>query len=80
MLALLKKDFLVLKKSCAVYLALLVFYTIFGAVNGDFSMFNAFVVLMITIMLPVTSLSYDERTKWDVYGMSLPVSRRTVRS
>ncbi len=78
MLALLKKDFLVLKKSCAVYLALLVFYTIFGAVNGDFSMFNAFVVLMITIMLPVTSLSYDERTKWDVYGMSLPVSRRTV--
>ncbi len=39
MLALLKKDFIVLKKSCAVYLALLVFYTIFGAVNGDFSMF-----------------------------------------
>lgn len=77
MLALLKKDLFILRKTCLVYIVMLLFYIVFGAVSGNFAMFQSFVVL-VTMMLPVTSMSCDERSHWDKYGLSLPLSRHSV--
>lgn len=77
MLALLKKDFYVLRRTCLVYVGLLLFYIAFGAISGNFMMFEM-MFLLLALMLPVTSMSYDERSNWNKYGMSLPVSRRLV--
>lgn len=77
MLALLKKDLFVLKKTGTIYLVIVAFYFIFGVVNGEFSMLQIFLMLFV-LMLPITAMSYDERAKWDKYGMCLPVKRRAM--
>lgn len=77
MLALLKKDLFVIKKTGAIYLALVIFYFLYGVVNGEFSMLQMFLMLFV-LMLPVTAMGYDERVNWDKYGMCLPVPRRAM--
>ena len=78
MLALLKKDIFTLKRNCAVYVGIMMlFYIAFGIFNDNFAMYHFFFIL-ITLMLPVTAMSFDEKCRWDLYGMSMPLSRRAA--
>ena len=78
MLALLKKDIFTLKRNCAVYVGIMMlFYIAFGIFNDNFAMYHFFFIL-ITLMLPVTAMSFDEKCRWDLYGMSMPISRRAA--
>ena len=77
MSGLLWKDLLVLKKGAKVYLALMVFYTVLGAVQENNSMMGAMAVIIVMIV-PLNCFSWDNLTNWDTYAMALPVSRRAI--
>lgn len=74
MIGLLVKDFLNLKKQAKTYLILLVFYFILGIANENATMFSS-MLAMVAAMVPITAMAYDERSKWDRYALTMPVSR-----
>ena len=77
MKGLLIKDFINLKKQGKVMLALIIFYIAFAIFEKNTGILNAIIVL-VAILMPVTSLAYDERDKWNRYALSMPVSRRQL--
>lgn len=74
MIGLLVKDFLNLKKQAKTYLILLIFYFILGIANENTTMFSA-MMAMVAAMVPITAMAYDERSKWDRYALTMPISR-----
>ena len=77
MSGLLYKDFSIIKKQGRVYLILIAFYAIFGVATKNVSMFPA-MISVFALMLPLTTLSYDEASKWDKFALTMPVSRRSI--
>lgn len=77
MLGLLIKDFMAIRRQGKIMLFLLAFYLILGltANNNDFV---GTMVLVICMLLPITTIAYDEKANWDKYALSLPVSRQAI--
>lgn len=71
------KDFYNLKKQLALYVIIGVIYSIIGAVstNEGGTSFTGF-IMVLSAMLSVTAVSYDERAGFDKYGLTMPVSRK----
>ncbi|WP_313639674.1 ABC-2 transporter permease, partial [Paenibacillus sp.] len=59
------------------YLILVGFYLVFSIAMNNTSFFGGMVCIL-SAMLPVTALSYDERAKWDKFALTMPVSRRDM--
>ena len=77
MTGLILKDILNLKKQAKVYLLLVIFYFAIGVVNENSSMFSS-MMTMVAVMIPITAMSYDERSKWDRYALTMPISRASI--
>jgi len=77
MKGLLLKDLINLKSQGKVMAVLIAFYIFLALSSQNNAMFGAIISVMAAI-LPVTSLSYDEKAKWDKYALSMPVSRRDM--
>ncbi|NLM25618.1 MAG: ABC-2 transporter permease [Firmicutes bacterium] len=77
MKGLLLKDFYALRKQGRVIFALSIFYLILGLSSGNIGMFGTMITLL-SAMLPITTMSYDEYHKWDRYALAMPVSRKTI--
>lgn len=71
------KDFYNLKKQLLLYILIGVLYSAIGAISSNENgvSFTGFVMIL-SAMLPVTAVSYDERSSWDKYGLTMPVSRK----
>lgn len=54
-----------------------VFYLVLGMTTGNTGFFAGFVGVLCIIM-SISSFSYDQAAQWDVYGASLPISRRQM--
>lgn len=79
MKGLLLKDFYVMKKELRAFLFIIVFFTAFSFVgkNNSFFLFYGFIMIpMVTISL----ISYDERSHWDSFLETTPISRSTAVS
>ena len=35
-------------------------------------------MILFTIMIPMVAMSYDDKSKWDRYALTMPVSRRDM--
>ena len=68
MIGLMKKDLFVADKSGRL---LLVLALVFSVVPGMGS-FGSTYAVMLALMMPLTSIAYDERSKWDKYAAMLP--------
>lgn len=77
MKGLLIKDFLLLKQQRLVLLGLLAFYSMY-AVTFAGAEFIASMVVIICLMLPLSTMAYDEKSKWDKYALSMPIKRTTI--
>ena len=77
MLGLLIKDFLTVKQQLRIMLLLLIFYLILGITTNNSSVLWT-MFMVISAMLPITTMAYDEKANWDKYALSLPVSRKTI--
>lgn len=77
MKAMMLKDIKILFNNTKYYLFIMVLFTLIGALNQGYSIFQFYPVLLMAI-LPITALSYDERCRWNLYGLTLPCSRRDL--
>lgn len=71
------KDLLVLKQQGKILLVMMVFYMVLGVAMD---MTNVFIPMMVMVssMLPVTCMAYDERSQWERYALTIPVSRTKI--
>lgn len=77
MKGLLLKDLYNLKSSSKVIGLVVLFYFIFGIISGEASFMSAFIMVMM-LTLPITAISYDERSKWNIYAASMPIKRKDI--
>lgn len=77
MKSLVLKDLIMLKNYARTLLIMIVFFTIVTFTNDEVSFLSGMVILILA-MLPVTSFSYDQSSKWDLFSQTLPVSRKQL--
>lgn len=74
MIALLKKDIFVMDKQMRVLVILALVFLLLPAASTIGSTY----AVMIFLMLPMSTISYDERCKWDRYAAMLPWTPRQI--
>jgi len=77
MKGLILKDLYTIKQQTKIYAFMILLFGAFALISNSPAYFWS-IACMITVMLPVTALSYDERAKWDKYALSMPVSRKDI--
>lgn len=71
------KDILNLKRSLITSLATLLFFSLIAYQSGD-PMFLIGTFVIIISMQYISSISYDDLAKWDIYALTMPISRRKL--
>ncbi len=79
MKGLLLKDFYLTVKYCKAYLLIFTAF-ILASAFGDDNFFFAFYPCLISGMIPVTLIGYDERSKWSNYCGTLPYTKTQIVS
>lgn len=77
MKALLLKDWYILVKQ-ARWSFMLIFVFIFVSIVGKGTVFYALIATMVCSMLPVSTMAYDQMSRWDVYVLALPFSKKDI--
>ncbi len=74
MRGLLLKDILNLKQQVKIYLVIVAVWLIVSIINTDANFFTT-VMMVFTILIPITASAYDEKAKWDSYALTMTVSK-----
>ncbi|AGC67807.1 hypothetical protein Cst_c08050 [Thermoclostridium stercorarium subsp. stercorarium DSM 8532] len=74
MKGLILKDLYNLKKQNKIILILVIFYLIISLTSNDPSFFGG-ILTFLMVMLVINSIAYDEKSKWESYALTMPVSR-----
>ncbi|NLP35769.1 MAG: ABC-2 transporter permease [Clostridiales bacterium] len=77
MLGLLLKDFINLKRYTKIFGLFIFIYGFMAYTQKDASSFTSIFALLFTI-LTMSSYAYDEVAKWDVYALTMPISREEI--
>lgn len=77
MKAMMIKDIKILLSSVKYYFFIIIMFPLLGVFTQENNLFQFYPVLLMAI-LPITALSYDERSHWNAYGLTLPLSRRDM--
>lgn len=75
--SLILKDLIMLKGYARTLIIMIAFFAVVTFTNDDASFLSGMIILILA-MLPVTSFSYDQQAKWDVFSQTLPVSRKQL--
>lgn len=78
MKGLILKDFFVLKKTMLLYLMIELVLLTAAIFNPSMMTFAVLYFLILSVMLPITALAYDERAGWEKYALSMPVTRKEL--
>ena len=79
MSGLLLKDFYLMRKYCRGYAVIVAVFIMVSCI-GDTNAFLLFYPCVLSGVIPITLLSYDEREKWSLYEGTMPVTRAQVVS
>ena len=79
MKGLLLKDFYGTVKYCKVYFIIIIVFGIASFLDEEATFFTLYPGLL-SALLPVTLLSYDERSKWNIFSQTLPVKKSEMVS
>ena len=77
MRGLILKDFYSIGRSGKVLLPMILFFFVMSFAAGSTSFATGY-VMVLALLLPITSMSYDAASKWDTYAVSLPISRTKI--
>lgn len=77
MKGLILKDFYNMAKSFKFFLLIILIYGGISYFNGS-GAFLTFMIILISMMVPITALSTDEKDQWDVLGLTMPVTPLTM--
>lgn len=78
MIGMVYKDFMVLRKQLGYYLAFFVLYGVLAFAGVFDSSIFAALIVVIGIMLPMSSVGYDDQAHWAKFAASTPAGRRGV--
>ena len=77
MIGLIYKDLMAMRKTLALYMVIFVVYGYMGIAYDQGGLMFA-MVLVLSAILPVSSIAYDERCKWDKIANTAPLSRKEI--
>ena len=77
MIGLIYKDLMVMRKTLALYMVIFAVYGYMGIAYDQGGLLFA-MVLVLSSMVPISSLAYDERCKWDRIANTAPLSRKEI--
>jgi len=77
MKGLILKDFYNLSRQNKIILAAVLFYVLLSVLDKDPAFFGGMLTLLVG-MQTITALAYDEKSKWDRYALTMPVSRTNM--
>ncbi len=77
MIGLVIKDFVNLKKNIKIFSVAALLYVIMAFTSKDPSFFSSLFTVLIA-MLTLNAYSSDEAAKWDIYALTMPVSREDI--
>lgn len=77
MKGLLLKDILNFKKQGVMFFFLIALWFFIGIKNKDMYYLSG-IIAMMTLLVPITVISYDEKAKWERYALTMPISKGTV--
>ncbi len=77
MKSLLLKDFINLRSYMKTLAIMTLFYGLL-AFSFDEASFLSGILIITFMMIPISSFSYDQHSKWDVYAQSLPITRNDI--
>jgi ABC-type transport system involved in multi-copper enzyme maturation permease subunit len=77
MKGLLLKDLVNLKQQTKIYFIIIAVWLAIALTSKDGSFLGG-MICVLSVMLPITTLSYDEKAKWDKYVLSMPIMRKQV--
>lgn len=77
MIGLIYKDLMVMRKTLTLYMVIFAVYGYMGIAYDQGGLLFA-MVLVLSAMLPVSSIAYDERCKWDKIANTAPLSRKEI--
>ena len=77
MKGLILKDFINLKKNAKIFSVLTLLYAFMAFTSKDTSFFST-IFSMLFAVLTLSVYSYDEIAKWDVYALTMPVTKENI--
>lgn len=77
MRGLILKDILNLKREMYIFVIFIVFYGAMSFTTGDNTMF-VYIMALFAMMMPISSVSYDDKAMWDKYALTMPISRKDI--
>lgn len=78
MIGLLLKDLYTMRQYLKTMLFMLMFFAVISAgLDNPATFFEGFIILM-SMMLTISSFSYDDLAKWDRYALTLPITRKEL--
>ena len=77
MIGLIYKDLMVMRKTLVLYMVIFFVYGYMGIAYDQGGLLIAMVLVMSSI-LPVSSIAYDERCRWDRIANTTPLSRKEI--
>ena len=77
MLGLVYKDLMVMRRTLLLYGAMGIVYGYIAIYGDQYGMVFA-LMMIVSAMVPVSAISYDERSKWDKIVNTMPLSRKEV--
>ena len=77
MTGLVYKDLMVMKKTLALYMVIFAVYGYMSIAYDQGGLLFA-MVLILSSMVPVSTIAYDERSKWDRIANTTPLSRKEI--
>jgi hypothetical protein len=66
-----------LRKNAKIFAVLAVIYAVMGFTSEDSSFFSS-IFTMVVAILTLSAYSYDEIAKWDIYALTMPISRDDI--
>ncbi len=74
MKGLILKDIYNLKQHEKMYVLMMAVWLAIAIIDKD-SNFFAWVMTLFTLIVPISTIAYDEKAKWDRYALTMPLSR-----
>lgn len=79
MKSLLLKDLMAFQSYVKTLVLFVLFFTIITFSMDDASFLSGMIILWMA-MLPISSFSYDQHAKWDLFAQTLPITRKQIVS
>lgn len=77
MVGLILKDLYNLKQQTRIYLLIVAIWVVCAIINKEPSFFSS-IICTFTLLIPISTMAYDEKSKWNRFALTTPLSRLDI--